>query len=370
MLRVRWSLCMALVIMCQQTELCAAPGFKDGMEQAQDEAGKQATVLDVETMVRKASDAAATLRLPENAHTKEGQEKAQKAKELFDSPAFQAQLQCQQTFIKGGLEDKKVKDTGKETGQLTPSESVYLFLSSSMPEAVVNSYLVNLASANDNRLIPVMYGFLNGLADRNSSARYFNQVMKEDMRCEDKPGNTCRRLPLSIRINASLFKQYQIIEVPALVYDNGQDSWAIQGDAELGYSTRKNQPGGEESCSHQAQCRYTRWAMNQAISDRPSAGKTPATPGYVEVICIVLVIVLGALFAYDRYLVPKVKVADLKGYLQEQKALLTAGTITEDQWKRNLDTLEQVFREQPERHLIILKDVVLHHDPNAEINLK
>ena len=110
--------------------------------------------------------------------------------------------------------------------------------------------------------------------------------------------------------------------------------------------------------------------MNQVISDRRSAGKTPATPSYVEVICIVLVIVLGTLFAYDRYLVPKVKVADLKGYMQEQKALLTAGTITEDQWKRNLDTLEQVFREQPRRHLIILKDVVLHHDPNAEINLK
>ena len=179
------------------------------------------------------------LRLPENAHSKEGQEKAQKAKESFDSPTFQAQLRCQQTFIKGDLEDKKEKDTIKEPGKLTPSESVYLFLSSSMPETVVNSYLVNLASANDNRMIPVMYGFLNGLADRNSSARYFNQVMKEDMRCEDKPGNMCRRLPLSIRINSSLFKQYQIVEVPALVYDNGQGSWAIQGDAELAYLLEK-----------------------------------------------------------------------------------------------------------------------------------
>ena len=98
--------------------------------------------------------------------------------------------------------------------------------------------------------------------------------------------------------------------------------------------------------------------------------RTTVAPGYLEVICIVLVIVLVTLFAYDLYLVPKGKVADLKGYLQEQKALLASGTITEDQWKRNLDTLEQVFREQPERHLIILKDVVLHHDPNAEINLK
>ena len=109
--------------------------------------------------------------------------------------------------------------------------------------------------------------------------------------------------------------------------------------------------------------------MNEHIEERQTASAV-ASPGYLEVIGIVLVIALGLLFAYDRFLVPKVKVADLKGYLQEQKTLLAAGTITEDQWKRNLDTLEQVFREQPTRQLIILKDVVLHHDPDTEIKLK
>ena len=110
--------------------------------------------------------------------------------------------------------------------------------------------------------------------------------------------------------------------------------------------------------------------MNESIQVRDEENRTTVSPGYLEVVGIVLVIVLGVLFAYDRFLVPKVKVADLKGYLQEQKTLLSAGTITEDKWKRNLDTLEQVFREQPPHHLIILKDVVLHHDPNTEIKLK
>ncbi len=109
--------------------------------------------------------------------------------------------------------------------------------------------------------------------------------------------------------------------------------------------------------------------MNEQMEEHQMAN-TVAPPGYLEVIGIVLVIVLGLLFAYDRFLVPKVKVADLKGYLLEQKTLLAAGTITEDQWKRNLDTLEQVFREQPSHQLIILKDVVLHHDPDTEIKLK
>ena len=110
--------------------------------------------------------------------------------------------------------------------------------------------------------------------------------------------------------------------------------------------------------------------MNEPIEVRDEKSRATVSPGYLEVIGIVLAIVFGLLFAYDRFLVPKVKVADLKGYLQEQKNLLAAGTITEDQWKRNLDTLEQVFRERPSRQLIILKDVVLHHDPDSEIKLK
>ena len=110
--------------------------------------------------------------------------------------------------------------------------------------------------------------------------------------------------------------------------------------------------------------------MNESIEVQDKESRVTDSPGYLEVIGIVLLIVFGLLFAYDRFLVPKVKVADLKGYLQEQKTLLAAGTITEEQWKRNLDTLEQAFQEQPRHHLIILKDVVLHHDPDTEIKLK
>jgi hypothetical protein len=110
--------------------------------------------------------------------------------------------------------------------------------------------------------------------------------------------------------------------------------------------------------------------VNEQKEQSLQESRETVSPGYLEVIGIVLVIALGLLFAYDRFLVPKVKVADLKGYLQEQKTLLAAGTITEDRWKRNLDTLEQVFQEQPSHHLIILKDVVLHHDPDTEIKLK
>ena len=106
--------------------------------------------------------------------------------------------------------------------------------------------------------------------------------------------------------------------------------------------------------------------MNEPMEQlRPAQGG--ASPGYLEVIGLVLVIVLGALLLYDRYLVPRVKVVDLQGYLQEQKVLLTAGTISKEQWQRNLDTLEQMLKQPPRHHLILLKDVVLRHAPDAEL---
>ena len=70
--------------------------------------------------------------------------------------------------------------------------------------------------------------------------------------------------------------------------------------------------------------------MNEQDKQNLQESSATVSPGYLEVIGIVLVIVLMTLFAYDRFLVPKVKVADLKGYLQQQKTLLAAGTITED----------------------------------------
>ena len=110
--------------------------------------------------------------------------------------------------------------------------------------------------------------------------------------------------------------------------------------------------------------------QQERLESKPGAGKSPTTPGYVEIICIAAIVAAGALFGYDHYFAPKVKVFDMKGYLREQKAMLTVGEITEEQWKQGLDALEKVLREQPGRHLIILKDVVLKNGSDPEITIK
>ena len=94
-------------------------------------------------------------------------------------------------------------------------------------------------------------------------------------------------------------------------------------------------------------------------------------PGYLEVIVIALLVAVVALAGYDRLFAQKIKVLDLKRYLHTQKALLTAGEITTEQWKGKLDTVEQILNDEAVRHrnhVIILKDVVLRN--GEEIRIK
>jgi len=94
-------------------------------------------------------------------------------------------------------------------------------------------------------------------------------------------------------------------------------------------------------------------------------------PGYFEIIIITLIISALTIVGYDKILAQKIKVLDLKGYLRTQKALLTAGEITEQQWTTKLDAVEQTLNDEASshrNHVIVLKDVVLRN--GDEINIK
>ena len=93
-----------------------------------------------------------------------------------------------------------------------------------------------------------------------------------------------------------------------------------------------------------------------------------ATPGYLEVVFIALIAAAGAIYGYDHYFASKIVVMDMKGYLREQKALLVAGEITEEQWKAGLDKLGQVLDKQPANQIILLKEVVLKN--GRELSIK
>ena len=87
--------------------------------------------------------------------------------------------------------------------------------------------------------MPVLFGLPQGLAGKRLNADYFSRVMQADPGCRDTPEAPCQRLEVPLKVNPDLFARYNINEVPALVYDNGQDSWSIQGEGELAFLLEK-----------------------------------------------------------------------------------------------------------------------------------
>lgn len=189
----------------------------------------------VEQVLEQVGKLRETMTVPENSHAQEGLEAARRMAEQFNTPAFQEQVRCQMERIQqsGAPQEQAMKTQGNST--LTAQESVYLFLSSAMPEAVVNRYLIDIGRTGEQRMVPVLFGLPQGLAGKRLNADYFSRVMQANPGCRDTPETPCQRLAVSLKVNPVLFTRYTITEVPALVYDNGQDSWSIQGETELAF---------------------------------------------------------------------------------------------------------------------------------------
>ena len=193
----------------------------------------------VEQVLEQVGKLRETMTVPENSHAQEGMEAARSTAEQFNSSGFQEKLRCQMERIQpsGSQQEQVIASQGK--GTLTTEDSVYLFLSSSLPESVVNRYLIDIGRTGEQRIVPVLFGLPQGLEGKRVNADYFSRVMQADPECRDTPKSPCQRLEVPLKVNTELFARYTITEVPALVYANGQDSWSIHGEAELAYLLEK-----------------------------------------------------------------------------------------------------------------------------------
>ncbi|MDD2467241.1 MAG: TrbC family F-type conjugative pilus assembly protein [Desulfobulbus sp.] len=225
MLRVNWRILPVVLTIAL---------FQGVLAEERKEAGEL-----VEKAVEKARKLSETMHLSENAHNDKGQEAAQQTAKEYNSPEFQQNLRCQIERIQqsGPQQEQAMKTQGNST--LTAQESVYLFLSSSVPETVVNRYLIDIGRTGEQRIVPVLFGLPEGMEGKRINADYFSRVMQADPGCRDTPESPCHRLEVPLKVNPELFTRYNISEVPALVYDNGQDSWSIHGDTELAYLLKK-----------------------------------------------------------------------------------------------------------------------------------
>ena len=228
MLRVRWK--------TQAIALMASLIFSSSIVKADEQQGNREKV---EKVLEQAGKLHETMTVPENSHALEGQEAARKTMEKFQSPGFQEKLRCEMERIQGGNPKQEQVKTINKDGVLAVQEAVYLFLSSSMPEVMVNRYLIDVSRTGEQRIVPVLFGLPQGLEGKRVNADYFSRVMQADPVCRDIPEAPCQRLAVPLKVNPELFARYHISEAPALVYNNGQDSWSIQGEVELAFLLEK-----------------------------------------------------------------------------------------------------------------------------------
>jgi len=197
----------------------------------------------VSAIMEKAKEDSKKMTLPENEYGEEGRNAAEKAAKTFHSTAVQEQIQCEQQrlekkvfgdFITSWKKKDAVGEQSEQNGSFRDTERVYLFLSSSVPDETVRTYLYAIANAGESNVIPVMRGFVGGLSNMAANTEYFSRILKTDPDCQDTDV-PCLRYQTAIKLNPVLFAQNDITRVPALVYANEENGFLIQGDAGLDY---------------------------------------------------------------------------------------------------------------------------------------
>ena len=176
---------------------------------------------------------AKTMAIPENIHKEAGIKAAGKTNADFRKPEFQQKIADEfnrqvNLFIPESGKNKQKEQEAQ--GILLETEKVYLFLSSSIPEASFQGYMAYLDGLPE--IVPVMKGMVGGLGKENKKERvkWWSKVLKKDTTCEKTPEEPCDLIKPAISIKPALFNQYSITEVPALVYDRGDEIFQIQGD--------------------------------------------------------------------------------------------------------------------------------------------
>ena len=87
-------------------------------------------------------------------------------------------------------------------------------------------------------------------------------------------------------------------------------------------------------------------------------------PNYLLIIILNIIITVASLFVYHNYILKpshfnNIVGIDIKGFLEKQKAGMVEGKITEDQFKSNMDRLENTVNELGKTKVILVSDVIL-----------
>lgn len=212
-------------------------------QQALDKIRDQAGSVDTDKLEADAKAATQNLKMPDqnSAQAAEAAKAAQRAADTFNSAEFQNRVQEMQNHmaVTEKSKDPDAPPANSMSGTFKAGERVYVFLSSSMPEEDVHAYLLSISRAGEPRIVPVFYGMVGGFANMQNQGKFFGAVLREDYDCVDTPSEMCRRVKVNIQMNPTLFARYSVTDIPTVVFDDGKNTWSVDGNASLSYQLEK-----------------------------------------------------------------------------------------------------------------------------------
>jgi type-F conjugative transfer system pilin assembly protein TrbC len=180
------------------------------------------TVEKLNEIVKQAKKRKQQLKIPK-ALNKEGLEAAQRCVEQYHSEENQKIIEQEKerlskdVFHQAKIHDDKDDQLNSVKG-LSGSERLYIFVSSSVPEITLKSYVRDVDRVKDPNIVIVFRGFVGGMEDMNSAVEYLKWLIVKDPKCLTEKVQNCDGFHAGIQIDPLLFERFGIESVPAFVF--------------------------------------------------------------------------------------------------------------------------------------------------------
>lgn len=138
----------------------------------------------------------------------------QKAQDMVDYTRSEAYQQRMDALI--GQVFPKQASARRKARHADDGYRLYLFISSSIPVAVLRRYARQLEGIPG--AVMVMRGFVQGATRMGPTARFVRRVLTRDAECKEP---TCPRWHTPLVVDPVLFQRYRIYRVPAVVTVGG-----------------------------------------------------------------------------------------------------------------------------------------------------
>ncbi len=169
---------------------------------------------------------------------------AEKTNEYFNSQEFQERLSAQvkkleESVFKGARPQNK-RGESDLTVNASGGETIYLFISSSIPKSTLRNYFADISSTRSPGVHAVMRGLIGGMKKIGPTLEFISGVSVKEVGCDIAEGE-CEMNRVNVQINPQLFKQYNVTSAPAVVYalSGGEDFLAVYGDVPLSFALEK-----------------------------------------------------------------------------------------------------------------------------------